>query len=157
MRTQFRKTQVQMKKWQQLPPSGAARKTGKPPKPYKYAAEMAFLADIFNLETTEESYTSKQATSELDSNVCLLRHIIVQKVMNLSMFTDYINRHCQSTEPSLTKYLASCSRNCLASMATRPLSGLKLRKVLSVICTPGSVVWRLTRHFPNLPCLHCCL
>ena len=59
--------------------------------------EMAFLGDIFNLETTEESHTSKRGAEDLDSNVSLLRHVIVQKVMNLSMFTTYINCHCQST------------------------------------------------------------
>jgi len=60
MRTIFRKNQITMKKWKDLPPSGSGRKTGKAPKPYKYAAEMSFLVDVFKLEATDETYTNTQ-------------------------------------------------------------------------------------------------
>lgn len=80
MRTQFRKSQIQLKKWQELPPSGSSRKTGtgKPPKPYKYAAELAFLVDVFKLEATEETYSQaqRQECSDLESNVRLLLRVI---------------------------------------------------------------------------------
>ena len=65
----FRKSQIQLKKWEDLPPSGSGRKNGKPPKPYKYAAELAFLADVFKLEATEETYTQRPEASDSESNV----------------------------------------------------------------------------------------
>jgi len=123
MRIMFRKSQIQLKKWPDLPPSGSGWKNGKPPKPYKYAVELAFLVDVFKLEVTEETYTQRQDVSDLESNVRFISifRLKVNKIFCEHTFSDYINHHCQSTEPSLLKYLASWSRNSFASTATRLL------------------------------------
>ena len=55
MRTAFRKSVVNMSKYNAMPPSGSGVKKTKKPSPYVYSAELSFLVDIFQLETTEDS------------------------------------------------------------------------------------------------------
>ena len=85
MRTMFRKNQIPMKKWKDLPPSGSGRKTGKAPKPYKYAAEMSFLVDVFKLEATDETYTNTQDASDAESNVRFTSILRVKMTKNIRL------------------------------------------------------------------------
>jgi len=160
MRTQFRKSQIQLKKWHELPPSGSGRKTSKQPKPYKYAAELAFLVEVLKLEATEETYTPryKQRRFRLGKQCTFIASVFssdMTKLLGLLIHADYINRRCQSTEPSLLKYSANCSRNCIASIATRPLCRLQLHKTSCrrFICQPPS--WNLLLSTSTLSSVLC--
>jgi hypothetical protein len=66
IRDQYRKSQVQINKWNALPKSGSAAKKGRPPKPYKFAAELAFLEDILKLEQTVDTLDSERENDSCD-------------------------------------------------------------------------------------------
>jgi hypothetical protein len=63
---QYRKSQIQISQWNVTSRSGSAAKTGRPPKPYKFAAELAFLEDILKLEMTLDTLDSDRENDSGD-------------------------------------------------------------------------------------------
>jgi hypothetical protein len=56
LRGNYRRALKKIKDWTKQP-SGSGRQQKTKPKPYKYAGEMSFLADIFEIEETDDSIT----------------------------------------------------------------------------------------------------
>ena len=63
LRGNYRRSVVKIGKWTKHP-SGSAAQKGKKPRPYKYAAELSFLHDIFSLQETNDSMSTSQMVSD---------------------------------------------------------------------------------------------
>lgn len=65
IRGNYRRAVVKISKWCKQP-SGSGKQAVKKPRPYKYAAELSFLNDVFDFEETMDSMTTSTPAEHYD-------------------------------------------------------------------------------------------